>query len=372
MLTTLDALTTMSALVPSMLLLWFFHSRDVFPEPPRVLWTTFGLGVLTTLPTLAFAVPLARYLDDQFPGHPFLLGGTKAFLTAAVPEEFLKLLVLLLYSARHEEFDEPMDGVVYGVAASLGFATLENVLYVLSGGLTLGVLRALTAVPGHAFLGAIMGYFVGQARFRLGDRRNLLIAAFVVPTLLHGCYDFPLLSLSAMERHISAGPAALLISLALGALGIEMVWALSIIAALRSEQLGPEDKRVVVGEGFPWNTATPRFQSFHPLLFSASDAVQWRGWLFTTLGGVAASIGGVLCLGLLLAALLAPHGTDSPGALLLSGSCGGVLPLALGLLLFHHGLDVLNEHDRLIKARKAYPGPEVGGPPLSSEPATDR
>ena len=82
-----------------------------------------------------------------------------------IPEETFKYLVLTRYSARHRAFDEPMDGIVYGAVASLGFAALENLLYVGSGDLGTAVARAATAVPGHAFTGAIMGYYVGQARF---------------------------------------------------------------------------------------------------------------------------------------------------------------------------------------------------------------
>jgi RsiW-degrading membrane proteinase PrsW (M82 family) len=91
-----------------------------------------------------------------------------AFLSAAVPEEFFKWLIVVLYCARHKEFDEPMDGLVYGAVASLGFATFENVVYVwvsevsTQAGLQVALARGLTAVPMHASLGAIMGYFVGS------------------------------------------------------------------------------------------------------------------------------------------------------------------------------------------------------------------
>ena len=81
---------------------------------------------------------------------------------AAIPEEFVKLAILVGYNMRHHAFDEPMDGIVYGVVASLGFATLENMLFVFEGGISVAVSRAFTAVPLHAFVGAIMGYYVGR------------------------------------------------------------------------------------------------------------------------------------------------------------------------------------------------------------------
>ena len=153
------AITALSAIVPSLLLIWYFHSRDVYPEPPRVIWATFGLGVLTVIPILMVALPVAKLLGEF--ENPYVHGLNEAFFTAAIPEELFKFLVVALYCARHKEFDEPMDGIVYGAVASLGFATFENVLYVAQGGAGVAILRALSAVPGHACMGAIMGYFAG-------------------------------------------------------------------------------------------------------------------------------------------------------------------------------------------------------------------
>lgn len=194
------AITVPAAVVPSLALLWHFYSKDKYPEPPGVVCITFGLGVLSIIPAVLVALPMLLLLREVGFENPYLAGLSDAFLLAAVPEETFKLAVLLLYSARRSAFDEPMDGLVYGVTASLGFATLENVLYVLDGGLGVAVARALTAVPGHAMLGAIMGYYVGQARFAPQQRRSLLLKAWAVPVLLHGLYDFPLLTVVAMTK----------------------------------------------------------------------------------------------------------------------------------------------------------------------------
>lgn len=128
------AFTAVSAVVPSMLLLWFFHSRDTFREPGRVVWATFGFGVLAIIPVLVVAAPFAIALDAAHLPYPLVVGLVSAFITAGFPEELFKYSVLVLYAGRHQEFDEPMDGIVYGVAASLGFATLENILYTAQGG----------------------------------------------------------------------------------------------------------------------------------------------------------------------------------------------------------------------------------------------
>jgi RsiW-degrading membrane proteinase PrsW (M82 family) len=173
--------------------------HDVFPEPPGVVWMTFFLGMVIVVPILIFAVPV-MVLSSTLITNPYLLGLVMASLGAGIPEEFFKFLVVRFYAARHKAFNEPMDGLVYGVAASLGFATLENVIYTINFNFSIVVviLRALTAVPMHAMVGAVMGWYVAQWRFRHDGRgRNLFLALFV-PMLLHSAYDFPMLTLGAM------------------------------------------------------------------------------------------------------------------------------------------------------------------------------
>jgi RsiW-degrading membrane proteinase PrsW (M82 family) len=225
------------------LLFWYFHRRDVHREPHGVLVKTFFLGVLIIVPVLIVALPVQ--LLAPLPANPLLQALFIAFCCAAIPEEFFKFLVITGYSARHTAFDEPMDGVVYGATASLGFATLENILYVIGGGWTVAVARALTAVPMHAFLGGILGYYVGQARFnpqaKVSAWRGLLIA-----TVLHGLYDFGLLSIMQMAllgEFDETEPALDQLILALGMLALALatlittiVWAMRIVHKLHKEQ----------------------------------------------------------------------------------------------------------------------------------------
>ena len=176
---------------------------------------------------------------------PMFSGFFTAFVMAAFPEELFKYLVLTRYSARNPAFDEPMDGVVYGVTASLGFATLENILYVANGGLGVAITRAITAVPSHACLGAIMGYYVGQARFNRQSsppaNRGLVIAI-----ILHGLYDFPLMAAHKISELAESGdPAAaaaclsesFLLLLFVGVVVFEFAWTVKIVRRLRREQL---------------------------------------------------------------------------------------------------------------------------------------
>lgn len=223
-----------ASVVPSLLLLWYFVRQDAFPEPPRVIWATFFWGVAIVVPV----VPLAMALQALAAGGPPLYAALgSAFLGAAVPEEFFKLMVLLLYCRRHSEFDEPMDGIVYGVAVSLGFATLENILYVSEGGLQLAIMRGLTAVPSHALLGAIMGFYVGLGHFSARPRYYLWLA-FLVPTLLHGLYDTPLLLAGILDQAVGveSGRNLLLFASAIAVLAIEWWLAMRMLRILKAHQ----------------------------------------------------------------------------------------------------------------------------------------
>lgn len=315
------AFLAVSAVIPSLLIMRYFHARDRYREPQRVLWTTFGLGVLSVFGVAAVFIysPIVDGIDN-----PLLRGPVDAFASAAIPEELLKLLVLVAYCARHKEYDEPLDGLVYGATASLGFATLENVLYVVQNGLGLAVMRAFTAVPGHAFSGAILGWHVSQWKFH--RKKYAIPFGYLVVVLLHGLYDAPLLTLKAMdESHYGEGhPARLYVGLAvvaisLPALLIEVVWARRLLLRARMEQDGPNTR------------ARNAWAAVQEALHSNS---LWD-YVLLAVGGVLASLGGLLVLGLGLGALL---GSDTDHKVLVGGLIMGAPPLIVGGLMFSRGL----------------------------------
>ncbi|MDP8222447.1 MAG: PrsW family glutamic-type intramembrane protease [Candidatus Lernaella stagnicola] len=229
--------TLAAALVPALFLVWFFYRADLRPEPPKVIWITFFLGVASTFAVLAVLLPV-KYLFGDFEDLANPLWGSvgEAFCSAAIPEELLKFCVLFFFAARHRAFDEPMDGIVYGATASLGFAALENVLYTLSGGMVVAIMRALTAVPAHACFGAVMGYYLGQAKFRSGASRfYFLPAALIWPIVLHGLYDFPLMLANRIDSASGLAEfgmfSASMLVLILGA-----VWTLLLVRKLNHAQ----------------------------------------------------------------------------------------------------------------------------------------
>lgn len=342
-----------SAIVPSMLLIWYFRSRDANPEPAAVLWKTFGLGVLTVIPVLMVALPIGSAIEGV--RDPVVGGFLKAFLTAAGPEEFFKFTVVAFYCAKHKEFDEPMDGVVYGATASLGFATLENILYVSSGGLGVAIMRALLAVPGHAFMGAVMGYFVGQAKFRPNEKTKLLALAYFVPFLLHGFYDWPLLSMKESSTAHAADNSAVapLLLLTLATFVFEWVWTVRIVRRLRAEQLAWAQP-AQAAQPNAWQGSYPQPSYANPY----TVAPQWGtapmqppsrarpvlGVFMIIMGVLLASFGGLMAFGGLASFLIPEAGVtgDAIPAVIAMIIGMGILPLVLGILSFVFGIKKLS------------------------------
>ncbi len=356
------AFLAVSAIVPSLMLMWFFQSRDAFREPHRVLWTVFGLGFLITIPIALVAWPLDAWVGRA--QNPLVYGFASAFFVAAIPEELFKFLVLWRYAARHVEFDEPMDGIVYGVAVSLGFATLENLLYVAEGGLSVAILRAVTAVPAHAFLGAIMGYLVGRAKFDENRRREYLTRALAIPILLHGAYNTPLLTAERVDQE-SPDPLIVLMLLAVPALLIaEGRWAVRLARRLRAEQhLPPVPPPVAVAAVAPDHVPLrqrlaagaapappPVAASIEPPPVAATaPIVEHRqsskagAWVLTLLGALFACCGGIVVLGIVVGLAVWGSEPDELGSLLIGTVIIGVLPCIFGAAMFRSGIRRLNQ-----------------------------
>jgi len=178
-------------ILPSILIILFFLNSDKFKEPTKEIIKIFFLGILITIP----AYILNTYIGDFLYKKTELSEGLiSSFLTAAPVEEGLKLSILYYFVYKMKDFNEPIDGIVYGVTVSLGFATLENLYYVYlladyfeTTSMALAVIRSFSAVPAHAVFGIFMGYFFMKYSFiKKGDN---LFFAFVVPFVLHGCYN---------------------------------------------------------------------------------------------------------------------------------------------------------------------------------------
>ncbi len=183
------------AVLPGFLLMLFFYNKDEHePEPREEVARVMGWGAAVSI----VAVIVELLLQSAFNSvvAPTSVAGValKAFIVAALTEELCKYWVMRKTIYDDPEFNEPYDGVVYCVAASLGFAIVENVLYVFSGGIGVGIIRALLAVPAHALFGVFLGYYVGLSKFveDPARKKKLILAGLTFAVLTHGVYDFVL------------------------------------------------------------------------------------------------------------------------------------------------------------------------------------
>ena len=188
-----------ASLLPVVLLMTYIYKRDTFQkEPWPLLLKAFGFGVLAAFLDFAVASFLQRVVPHPV-STPLNDALYEAFVCAAVPEEFCKLLMLYLCIWKNPHFDEYYDGLEYAAFVGLGFAGIENVLYIMTGGLGLALGRAVFAVPAHFFFAIFMGYFFSLARFRYEKRRIYLFLAYIIPVVLHGTYDAVLMYINNLQ-----------------------------------------------------------------------------------------------------------------------------------------------------------------------------
>lgn len=180
------------AIAPGLAICIYIYWKDKFDkEPRRLLLFAFLLGVLSTFP----AIILETIVSVLGLENSDSLSATAvyAFAGVATIEELCKFFFLFKFLYNKKEFDEPFDGITYAVMVSMGFATLENIIYTFEHGASTGILRMFTAVPAHATFGIIMGYFLGLAKFKSESSNRYIALAVSIPILFHGSYDFSLM-----------------------------------------------------------------------------------------------------------------------------------------------------------------------------------
>jgi RsiW-degrading membrane proteinase PrsW (M82 family) len=186
------------AIIPSILLCLYVYRMDVVEkEPVRLLLVLFFIGVLATVPARFFEQTLMSSIDLKYTNIYDSL--VLAFLIIALVEEGYKFLVLIISCWKNKEFNYRYDAIVYSVFISLGFATLENILYVQSSGYNVALWRGVISVPAHAFYAIASGFFLGLAKensikHNTNKTIGYIFLSFLVPILLHGVFDFLLLT----------------------------------------------------------------------------------------------------------------------------------------------------------------------------------
>ncbi len=238
----LQALPTVigtAAIAPALLILWLVIAAGERPGPPARVWTAFLLGAASI--SLLGLVRKPLMLLFAVPEHPGLAQALHSILGIAAPEEIVKILVIVAVTTRRRPGSDPMDPVVYGAAAGLGFAAYENLAYLVQHQeiwRSLAALRSVLTVPFHGALGIIAGAYIAIARSgtALGANRHnrdwarisSWTLVLLAPLTLHAAFDFPLLTLQqnpdlASSTRLVLGATSLLIGFGTIGLAIRLV-----------------------------------------------------------------------------------------------------------------------------------------------------
>lgn len=189
------------AVLPALILLGFIYMRDRKEKPPvKLMVLLLALGAGTIIPAVIAEFIGQLIVAQTDTDHQTMLL-VLCFLVIGIVEELGKYLVTVCTTWKSREFQHSYDGVIYMVCASLGFAILENILYVASGGIGTGILRAFTAIPLHCTVGVIMGalYAKGREAAYAGDHAGMvgfMAWAYIVPVFIHGLYDYLVMAAS--------------------------------------------------------------------------------------------------------------------------------------------------------------------------------
>lgn len=190
------------ATIPVIIILLVVYIRDKNKEPLALLIKLFLSGFLSCILVLVIsnAIGFLPFMQGTLAEKSFLDVLLYSFIGVALIEETCKWIMTYFLGYHHKEFDEVYDIIVYAIFVSLGFAFVENIIYVIqTANIKTALLRAISAVPSHACDAVFMGYYLSVAkqyalRKKQDKEKMYLILSVIIPTLLHGIYDFCLMS----------------------------------------------------------------------------------------------------------------------------------------------------------------------------------
>ena len=189
------------ALIPGIFWIWFYRKKDrKDPEPLKLIAKVFLWGMIITVPAVVFEFA-ADFFISFTQTKNLLIFILSAFFIIAPIEECLKYFVIKKKAYDHPAFNEPLDGIIYGVVAGLGFASLENILVIFSLGQEVIFLRFATATLMHALTSGIVGYYLGIVKF-IKDKtkeKSFIFRGLIIATVLHGFYN----TLASVETWLS-------------------------------------------------------------------------------------------------------------------------------------------------------------------------
>lgn len=178
------------SIAPGIAISLYIFLKDRFNREPHLnLLVCFVLGCLSVLPAILIQLLTTKPVE-RLMGGGILYTAVFAYVIVGLSEEWSKYIMLRSYAFPKKSFDEPFDGIVYSVMIGMGFATVENILYVQQHGLGTAVVRMFLSVPAHATFAVLMGYFAGKAKFKPERRKFYLFTGIFWAAFFHGTYDF--------------------------------------------------------------------------------------------------------------------------------------------------------------------------------------
>lgn len=186
------------AITPAIVIVLGLYLSDRYDrEPFKILLLTYILGALSAIPIII--VEEFLLMINLFFRTELLYAFYTSFIVAGLTEEYFKRLVVLKFPYKTKYFNERLDGIVYSVFASMGFATVENIIYVVfryANNPHVGLYRGVFSVPAHAVFAITMGYYLSLAKYNTDERDTKinLRRSFYMPMLLHGTFNFILSS----------------------------------------------------------------------------------------------------------------------------------------------------------------------------------
>lgn len=184
------------AIAPSVAFIMWIYLKDKYErEPMKVLAKFFFLGVLIS--SIGIIIESLLIKVNIWTGYSYLI--YISFIVAALTEEGLKASVLIPFLLKEKNFNEKLDGIIYSIFLSLGFATVENIIYVIyensSQVFEVGLTRGIISIPAHIMFAITMGYYISKYKFSTEKlkKREYLIMSVLLPIILHGIFDFILM-----------------------------------------------------------------------------------------------------------------------------------------------------------------------------------
>jgi RsiW-degrading membrane proteinase PrsW (M82 family) len=182
-----DLILVSLSILPGFLIMALIYNLDVQnKEPLWLLAIAFILGAVN----LHLDIDILEYLLSFNTVQDGILSAGIEALTVSTTEELLKFLVVMLIIYPSKYFDEPFDGIVYSVFVGMGFATAENLTFVLQSSASLAIMRMISAVPAHFVFAVIMGYYLGKAKRKRKTQILFIFLSIIIPIMIHTIYDY--------------------------------------------------------------------------------------------------------------------------------------------------------------------------------------